>query len=136
VDLELRALGHALADELNRFVPEGVWLTWERWPPTDRLFIFANTSAGRWGGTGVRDGGLPWPDPDTRIIGVAESVLNGVQDNVVEATGEPWPSDGTSLDPLPLPWARVNGGRLVFGYGATRFGNGLDLAALRSQIGG
>jgi hypothetical protein len=128
-DSDLLALGRALADELNRFMPQGVWLTCERWQ--DRVFIFTNTSAGRWGGVGVTDGGLDWPNPDFRIRGVVESVLNGVQDVVAETTGDPWPRDEKSADPLPQQWARVEEGRLVFGYGDNQFGEGLHLATLK-----
>src|SRR5438128_751102 len=67
--MELPALGHTLADELNRFVPEGVWLTCERWGPVNHLFIFTNTSAGRWGGIGVTDVVFPGPTPTLESSG-------------------------------------------------------------------
>jgi hypothetical protein len=40
-DTELLVLGQVLADELNRFVPEGVRLTCELWQ--SRIMIFTNT---------------------------------------------------------------------------------------------
>jgi|SRR5215470_16097192 len=125
---QLLAIGEALTDELNRFVPDGVRLTCERWQ--NHILIFTDTPTGRAGGTGVTDGGLDWRDPGARVAGVAESVLDGVQDDVAEATAGPWPIDDASEGPLPRRWARVEQGRLIFGYGSRQLGDGLDLSDL------
>ncbi len=125
LEMDFDAIAAVLAAALNRGAPTGVWLTSER--AYGGVGVFTNTSDGRHGGTGLPES---FPRGAAALPFLVESVLDGVQDDIAELTGLPWPSDPHSTKPLPEAWARVADGQLTFGYGSIQLGDGYDISGL------
>ena len=127
VRVEVRALGEALAEDLNPELPAGCWLTCGTVEGWGRVALFMNTEEGSWGGSGIAEledsvavDGLP---------GLVENILDAIQDDVAHASrGVAWPTDPAAEGPLPRPWAKLAHGVLLFGYGSRTFGQGIRLA--------
>jgi hypothetical protein len=129
VEIDIRALGEALAVRLNRELPDGCWLTCETVEERGGVALFMNTAEGSWGGSGIA--GMADSVDAVELPSVTESILDAIQDDVAHASkGVAWPSDPNAKVPLPEPWAKLADAVLLFGYGSRTFGEGISLVEI------
>lgn len=121
------ALAAALAQRVAPHLPAGLTAH------ADGGLVYVRAVDGTSGGTDIAwmlaANPRPWEE---LVVAVIERALNAVQDKAAEASGSPWPGEGTVL---PLPWALVDGDVVRLGYGEpdapTLALASLELAGLR-----
>jgi hypothetical protein len=125
--VSVAALADAIVEHVNVSLPSGYWATRETSEGWGGVWLCLNNYEGKVSGSGM--GNLEHIIERDDVTTVVMFALDAFQDDVAEATTSPWPRD-PETDPLPRPWATLEGDRLALGYGSVTIARDISLGEL------